>query len=143
MPTQPADPALRRRTWLLVALVLAVSSMGFFWLQAWIADLESRPPPAALAALLSALRICTVGIVVLLVGCALYLWSFARRVARDGRFPPRGQRVIRDTPILEGTAARRRARILRALAVLLVLSSVALLALTWRLAAMLTTAATP
>ena len=143
MPTQPADPALRRRTWLLVALVLAVSSMGFFWLQAWIADLESRPPPAALAALLSALRICTVGIVVLLVGFALYLWRFARRVARDGRFPPHGQRVIRDTPILEGIAARRRARILRALAVLLVLSSLALLALTWRLAAMLTTAATP
>jgi hypothetical protein len=137
MPTQPADPDLRRRTLLLVALGLALSSAGFLLLQSWITDLQSRPPREALAALLTALRWSTAVMTALLLGFAGYLWHFAARVRRDQRFPPEGQRVIRDTRILQGEMALRRAGVLRVLSVALALASLTLIAVSFRLAAAL------
>jgi len=133
MPIQPADPELRRRTLFVAALSLAVACAGFLLLQHWLSELHSQPPRDALAALLTALRLGTYVTCALLVGFAAYLWRFAGRVLRDQRFPPHGQRVIRDTPVLEGAAALRRATVLRVLAVILTLSSFGLLAVVSRL----------
>ena len=137
MPIQPADPDLRRRTLLLVALALALACVGFFLLQHWIVDLQSGSPEEALAALLTALRWGTLGMTALLLALAVYLWRFAARVRHDQRFPPTEQRVIRDTPVLEGTEALGRARMLRMLAGIFALSSLALIAVVSRLTTLL------
>lgn len=50
---------------------------------------------------------------------AHHLDQFARRVSAAKRFPPPGQAATRDTPILEGRPAVRRARIIQVLASLL------------------------
>jgi hypothetical protein len=52
-----------------------------------------------------------------------HLWWLGERIARAGRFPPPGLSLVRDTPILEGAAAVRRARIIRTLAGALVFSA--------------------
>ena len=137
MLIQPADPDLRRRTLLLVAVALALACAGFYLLQHWIADLQSESPEEALAALLTALRWSTLSMTALLLGLAVYLWRFSARVRHDQRFPPTAQRVVRDTLILEGTDALGRARTLRVLAVILALSSLALIAVVSRLTTLL------
>ena len=133
MPIQPADPDLRRRTLLLVALALALACVGFFLLQHWIADLQARPPEEALPLLIDALRWAVLILCVLLGLLTVYLWTLGNRVTSDSRFPPHGQRVIRDTTVLEGDAAMRRGRVLRGLAMVLALCAVGLLATSWHL----------
>jgi hypothetical protein len=41
------------------------------------------------------------------VGMAAWLVVLARRIHREGRFPPRGTKVIKDTPVRTGPAAAR------------------------------------
>jgi hypothetical protein len=57
---------------------------------------------------------------------SMYLWSLGRKVSNYQRFPLPGQRLIRDTPILEGQAAMTRVRVLRTLAVFLAVAGVML-----------------
>jgi len=135
MPIQPADPALRRQALIAVTLAAVLGSAALLGLQHWLTDLQARPAREELQGLLSALRGCTFSMCGLLVGLAFYSWRLARRVTRDQRFPPLGRRVLRDTPVLEGAAALNRARILRMLAVILVLSSLGLMMAVARLTA--------
>ena len=74
------------------------------WLAGKLEALLDSPPALAIAALL---------LLSPAIGAAIYLLLLANRIARAGRFPPPGLAVVRDTPILEGAAARRRAWILR------------------------------
>ena len=67
------------------------------------------------------------------LGFALYLWSLGAKVMRTRRFPPPGQRVVRDTPILQGPAALPRGRRLKILAVCLGAAGAAFWLLFWRL----------
>jgi hypothetical protein len=61
-----------------------------------------------------------------LFACSVYLWSLGCRALNYQRFPLPGQRVIRDTPILEGQAAMMRGRVLKTLAVFLAVAGVML-----------------
>jgi hypothetical protein len=70
-------------------------------------------------------------------GFCIYLWSLGGRVMRDQRFPLPGQRVVRDTPILQGQAALARGRIFRIMAVSLGVAGVMLCYAFWRLVAVL------
>jgi hypothetical protein len=95
---------------------------------AGLALLQLATPSAAIAAWIteapgsSEARILIViwGLTAAITGPALaaafYLARLARQVVRDERFPPAGMRVVRDTPILRGAAARRRARVMQVVA---------------------------
>ena len=64
---------------------------------------------------------------------SVYLWILGCKVSSFQRFPLPGQRVIRDTPILEGQSAMARANFLKTLAVFLAAAGVILCFVFWRL----------
>lgn len=68
---------------------------------------------------------------------AAYFWGLGVRVIRAQRFPLPTQRVIRDTPVLGGRAAVFRGRVLKALAVGLVIAAGLLSFVFWRLATLI------
>jgi hypothetical protein len=68
---------------------------------------------------------------------SVYLWSFGCKVSNYQRFPLPGQRVIRDTPILEGQTALMRGRVLKTLAVFLAVAGVTLFFVFWWLISIL------
>jgi hypothetical protein len=64
---------------------------------------------------------------------AVYAVRIGSRVIRENRHPPAGTRVIRDTPVVFGAAARRRGRAYQVLATILFLSFGGALWILWRL----------
>ena len=71
--------------------------------------------------------------VVPLLGLAVYLWRLGTRALRTAQFPPPGSATIRAASPLVGVAARRRARLAQAFAVLLGACALGLAVLLWRL----------
>jgi len=71
---------------------------------------------------------------VFLAEVAAYLWLLGRKVLSAREFPPPGQRVIRDTPVVTGEAAVARGNQLRVLALGFGIASGVLGLLLWRLA---------
>ena len=69
-----------------------------------------------------------------LLAFAAFLWSLGAKASRAREFPPPGYRVIRDTPVMSGSAAVLRGRGLKGLALCLGVACVLLWALLWRLA---------
>jgi hypothetical protein len=126
VPTiQPADPAARRQAVAILLCVLLVGlgliaalerSLGDFekWLEDNLEFILANTWLVFLAALVPVLPI---------AGFAIYLLGFAKKIASAQRFPPPGYAVTRDTVVLEGTAARRRAALLRVLSIGLLLLS--------------------
>ncbi len=131
---QPADPATRRRAFLLLgaALVLGFALIPFgdriaVAMQAWIGSHMTGQPEEdlrrlgwvfygvlgamALFPVLSGMRVATIG----------------REIVRTERYPPPGRPVIVNTPIRTGPPARRRGQILVALGALLVACGIGLL----------------
>src|SRR5206468_3369874 len=72
-----------------------------------------------------------------LLAMATYLSVVGRRILRSGEYPPPGARVIRDTPILGGSEAESRGRVLQGLSVFLIAIAVAMGTLLWWLASLL------
>jgi len=68
---------------------------------------------------------------------ALFIWNAGRKVGRAARFPLAESRLIRDTPVITGQAARRRSKLMQILAVVLVLTSAALPVLLMQLVRMI------
>jgi hypothetical protein len=68
-----------------------------------------------------------------LFGLASYLWHFGRRIRRAERYPPPGFRVMRDTPVATGEAARRHGSRVQILAVLIAVAAVLSAVSLWRL----------
>ena len=62
---------------------------------------------------------------------AAWVWNFGVRVLRGNRHPPEGVKVIRDTLVSRGAAARLYGRLYQALAALLVIAGLSVLALFW------------
>jgi hypothetical protein len=69
-----------------------------------------------------------------LLAAAAYLWLFGRRVLREERFPPQGASVLRDVPIVRGEAARRRARTLQTIGLVMAAAAVLMSLVLFRLA---------
>jgi hypothetical protein len=142
---QKADPVARRRAMLLVVVGVFAGSVlivGFERCRAPLLEwLLSKPGESghqlrllfACAAVLASAP---------LIAFAVYLWSLGARVIRAQRFPLPEQRVIRDTPILEGQAAIARGRGLKVVAVSLCVAAVVLCSMFWGLALMLSRSAT-
>ena len=135
-----ADPRARRQAaWLLIAgtLVGVLLILGFGRysgsLRTWI-----KSDPAAAA---DRLTLALVGLSIVLsapaIAFAVYLWALGGRVLRAEEFPPPGYRVIRDTPVVGGQGARVRGYAFRILAACLVVTTLLLWLMLWRLARLL------
>jgi hypothetical protein len=69
---------------------------------------------------------------------AAYFWHLGSSVLRAGRFPPPGVSVVRDTWVRTGPEARRRGRVIRLFALVLLVAAVAMPALLWQVGRVLT-----
>jgi len=134
---QPADPATRRRA-LIVAGVIAVAGWAaFFALQEWLARLQGTDPGHMRQSLERALVWGSWAAMLPVAVLAGWMWRYGARVGRAGRFPAPGAKVVRDTPVLLGDAARLRATALKVLASFLGLLSAGTLIAVYRLIARL------
>ena len=75
------------------------------------------------------------------IALALYLWRFGSRVVTSGRFPPPGARLMQDTPVVAGDAARRRGRTLQIFAAMVAGSALLIAVMLARLAMLVWTSA--
>jgi hypothetical protein len=135
-----ADPAARRKALLLwgagtLVGALLIAAQGWYRgpLESWI--LADRGRAAGRAALL--LGGAATLLIVPLVAFAVYVWRLGARVIAFREFPPPGQPVIRDTPILRGDDAHRHGRGLRAIAIVMLVAAAALIVMFWRFAVLL------
>jgi hypothetical protein len=112
----PADPAYRLRIVILVLALAVVGAGVIVWLErTWAAIDPGTVDPEAVKRVLTIAPV-LLGLPLLIFG--LWLARFSLRVRREERFPPEGVKVIRDTQLVTGDAARLRARIGLVLALL-------------------------
>ena len=88
------------------------------------------------------LEIAVLGGVVILVLLTLLLaavwaWRLGGRVLEEGRFPPQGLKVVRDTVVLFGAQARLRGRLLQGLGVVFIVAGSVMLWLALRLVSLI------
>ncbi|MDJ0704886.1 MAG: hypothetical protein QNJ46_16515 [Leptolyngbyaceae cyanobacterium MO_188.B28] len=116
-----ADPEYRRKCLLLygalAAVGLALAHWGAPLLKAWILGKELSEAIRLLQVLLGLM-----GLPLLLM--AYYSYRLARKAIASSQFPPPGMKVLRDTEILEGPAARRKGRQLWVVSIALALIAV-------------------
>jgi hypothetical protein len=133
---QRADPKSRRQV-LVVTLVGALIGVALIMvftryrpeLAAWLGDTpsESRTRVGIVLVVMAVLG-CTP-----LLGLAVYLWFFGRRVIRAQRFPPADSPVVRATLVLRDRAAIRRGRLFEAFGAAFFVAALGLLFALWRL----------
>lgn len=132
MRALPADPRFRlQAAGVLAVAVVAAAAIGW-WFADWLDATRQLHPASAQARLLEAFRWAAGAFAVSILVLAAVLWHTAARTVGAGEYPPPGTRVLRATPVLEGEAALRRARVLRLLAALCLFIAVAVLLLGWR-----------
>jgi hypothetical protein len=131
---QKADSASRRKAMSIVIAAALIGSLIIFFFEKhsdsllnWFFSDTSQLVPRlkllfTIVAIFGAL---------LLIGFAVYLWSLGDRVIGTCRFPLEGQKVVRDTPILEGRAAKARGRAYKVLAGFFGLTAIALCFVFW------------
>ncbi len=132
-----ADPAARRQAVLLVmagTFVGALLIVGFERYRAPLIDwLLSEPAEFAKRMKVVVLLVSTV-LSAPLIAFAVYFWALGTKVLRARVFPLPGQRVIRDTPVIEGEAAVLRGRGFKILAACLGVATAFQWLLFWRMA---------
>jgi hypothetical protein len=109
----PADPAASRTAIIVLIIIAVLGGLIIFattalrpQIEEWVlVDVRSR-----LTLVIGLLTVLAVGPPLAL---AAYLFSFGRQVVAAGRFPPPGARLMQDTPVITGDAARRRGRTLQ------------------------------
>jgi hypothetical protein len=115
-----ADPQYRRKV-LLFGFTLALLAFGgALW---GLPFLEEHVRRLAFADAINFLQALVAVLFVPLLPAAYYTYRFARRIQTSGQFPTPGAKVIRDTEILVGGPARRKASYLIAFSVVLVLAA--------------------
>ena len=131
-----ADPAMRRTALVVgggvvAALVVAVlSAPGFLGSLSTL----SQASPAEAVLWLAAFA---VPIVALTVVAGVDAMRRSLSAWREGRFPPRGMRVLRDTPVIEGPVARAIGVLGCTLGATLLVAALLLGWTTWRIGAVL------
>jgi hypothetical protein len=111
-----ADPAARRRALIIVLAVAAAGVLGHWAVQDWLAQLRQADPADARPALLRALSLGAWASAIMMAALGAWCWRQGRKVRRLSRFPLPDARPLRDTPVVEGPAARARGLLLQALA---------------------------
>ncbi len=134
---QRADAATRRRALLAAAAIAVAGWAAYFVLLNWLSGLHGTDPVATRRALEDAMIWGSWAACLPVAVLATWLWLHGGRIHDAGRYPPPGAKVIRDTPVLHGDAARLRGTALRVLAVLLGLLCAGTLIAVYRLVARL------
>jgi hypothetical protein len=130
---QQADPGTRRVT-LVCLVVFAGLGTGAFYLldryrQSLLSWFLANEPHVQVSILIVALLMLFVPLLLL----AAWIWKFGARVLRWSRHPPEGVKVIRDTRVTYGAAARLYGRLYHVLAALFVLAALSVLWFSWML----------
>jgi hypothetical protein len=134
---QRADPIIRRRALVAVAVVALAGWGLYFGLEHRLAGLGGSSLAHVRDVLERALIWSSWAAFLPVAVLAACMWRYGTRVCRAGRFPAPGSKVVRDTPVLHGPPARRRGTALRVLAVCLALLSAGALIAVYRLIARL------
>jgi hypothetical protein len=133
---QKADPAIRRKALVIIFVGAVAGAFLIFGFQRYKLEfmdwLLSDPEQLAYRIRLFCLIFAVAGSVPFFAYAA-YLWSYGYKVVRSQRFPLTHQRVVRDTPILEGQSAIDRGRIIKVLAASLAVLGVILFVALWRI----------
>jgi hypothetical protein len=115
-----ADPQSRRK---LVNIYVVIFIVGFIIIQWGLPEFKAfanqKKPREAVHVLLVTVSICFLSVLPM----AIYVYRYGQRILKAGQCPPPGEKVIRDTNIIEGDAARRRGQMLIMLSLLLALAS--------------------
>ena len=111
--TQRADLRLRRAADLSFAALVVACALSLWALQGWLAGMAHAASPVAQRQLLGAFTGLIGVSCVLVLTLAAYLRRTGARVLAAAHFPPPGMRVIRDTTIVQGSAALRRGRVMQ------------------------------
>jgi hypothetical protein len=132
MEMQHADPRLRRLAVLSCTALVVVGSFALWAFQGWLARVAQAEPSVAQRQLLAAFACLMGATLVILLALSVFLWRVGARVRAAAQYPPPGMRVLRDTVVLRGAAAHRRAGVIEGIAVALILCTVGLVGVTWR-----------
>jgi hypothetical protein len=128
MEIQKADPAARKRGFLLVSAAI-VLGLGLLWLLGRAADSVDAWLNEHAAYLLEHLWVVWLAFFVPMlpiIAGAAHVYRIGARTVSAERYPPPGQPVVRDTLVIAGAAAIARGRMIQALAVVLIVASVVL-----------------
>jgi hypothetical protein len=131
-----ADPATRRKAILLASglvLFLGVAAIAGRHVVGSASELSQASP--AQAVLLFAAFVLPVVILTVVAGVDATRRSLV--ILRQRRFPPPGMPVLRDTPVIEGTAARAIGVLGCVLGTALLVTAVLFAFLSWRIASVL------
>ena len=137
---QKADPKARRNAIVLVLCAMLIGvlfALAFEHYRPVIDDWLSGDPELIVQRFKFVMIILVALIAIPLLLFAAYFWRFGGRIVRAERFPPPGAGVLRDTPIVTGSAARRRGRLLQAITGLLIFIALAAPVLFWHIVVLL------
>ncbi len=140
MEIQPADPAARRLALIILIVIGALGLIPLIWLQSaldTIFELRRTDPLEATRMMLAVYRLLGAATAVVCFATAIWLGWQGLGIKRAERFPLPNARVVRDTPVLTGAAARRQARIALVFAAALMVSGVLVPMLLMRLTSLL------
>lgn len=129
-----ADPRLRRQTLLALALAAILAVVAVLLFHDWLSGIAAIPGTDLL--ILRLRRLIGIGMTGSALCLAVLAWYSARKAAKVKVFqqwPLPGVRVLRDTPIRRGLAARSMGRWLNAAAAVLMLLAFATGLVSWRL----------
>ena len=129
-----ADPRLRRQTLLALALAAILAVVAVFLFHDWLSGIAAIPGTDLL--ILRLRRLIGIGMTGSALCLAVLAWYSAHKAAKVKVFqqwPLPGVRVLRDTPIRRGPAARSMGRWLNAAAAVLMLLAFATGLVSWRL----------
>ena len=138
---QKADPRLRKKLVVVIVIVAVVGIICQMVLQSymplitkWVLEdpkqirLRIRIVFMSLAAVLA----------IPLLGFAVYLWRLGKKIISSKQFPPPNTRVVRDIPILRGSSASRRGRVIQLIAILSTILLIVLFVVFWKVSIALT-----
>lgn len=137
---QPADPAARRLALIIVIVIGGLGLVPIIWAQATldtISELRRTDPMEATRMMLAVSRLLGAGVAVVCFATAIWLAWLSAGIRRAERFPLPGARVVRDTPVLTGAAARRQSRIALVFSLALLVGGVVVPILLMRLTSLL------
>ena len=132
---QPADPRARRWTIALLLVMCVLLVPLLWWLNSNMAFLESwiaHPEDAAERATLAIVVLVASGVLLLLV-VAGYVNNLANSILSTERYPPPDKKIIRDTRIRRGDAARRIGKFLKVYVAVILLLIAVLIIVGWQI----------
>ncbi len=117
----PADRRLRAAVLAVALVLIAAGAVGLSMIRAELRAIDSlgeEDLPAAVARLRRVVAVVAWLGAIGFVGASAWFFRLGWRINRSGQYPPPGARVIRETPVRVGGAARRKANLAMLAAVL-------------------------